>query len=131
MYNKIECIYLTCDNCGEIFTENHNGFSIFLDEINAHDEADNDGWYLHGKHYCSSCHTIDDDDILIIKPIAPIFEVIAEFPNNEYFALGNKITFETWHANYWQHIEKDCQGEKVWLSTWFEQYPHLFKRIYR
>jgi len=72
MYNKVECICLTCDNCGETFEESHNGFSIFLDENQANDEADNDGWSLHNennKHYCPSCHTIDDDDNLIVKAI--------------------------------------------------------------
>lgn len=71
MYNKIECISITCDNCEETYQNDHSGFSIFVDEIQAHDDADNSGWYSDdGKHYCPTCHEIDDNDDLIIKPKA-------------------------------------------------------------
>ena len=68
MYNKVECICITCDNCKETFMDDHTGFSIYVDENGAHDAADNDGWYSEdGKHYCPDCHTIDDEDNLIIN----------------------------------------------------------------
>lgn len=74
MYNKVECITLTCNNCGEIYCDDDGtGFSIWLTESDANEHADNDGWYLHGddgKHYCPSCYEIDDDDNLIVKPLA-------------------------------------------------------------
>jgi hypothetical protein len=30
---------------------------------------------------------------------------------------------------YWQHTLKDCQGERTWLSTYFDKYPHLFRKL--
>jgi rubredoxin len=70
MYNKVECITLSCDNCGEIYIdENGTGFSIWGTESDAHEHADNDGWHLDDKHYCPTCHTIDDDDNLVINPV--------------------------------------------------------------
>lgn len=68
MIQKVECFTLECDNCKEIFQDEHSGFSIFVDESSAWEYADNDGWYEDkGKHYCPSCHDFDDDDNLIIK----------------------------------------------------------------
>lgn len=68
MYNKIECVSLSCNNCGESFIEGHNGYSIFVDEQSAHEYADSEGWSSRDdKHYCPSCHTIDEDDNLIIN----------------------------------------------------------------
>lgn len=131
MYHKIECIGLSCDNCGKDYMSGNSGFSIFLDEGSAYESADSDGWMLDDKnHYCDDCFIIDENDNLAIKKVAPIFEVIAEFPENKDFYLGKKITFVPWESGYWQHVVKDCQGERSWLSTWFEQYPHLFKRVW-
>lgn len=65
MISKVECIIIECDNCGEIF-EDGSGFSIFVDNDNAHPQ-DHD-WYCEGgKHYCPECHTLDDEDNLIIN----------------------------------------------------------------
>jgi Zn finger protein HypA/HybF involved in hydrogenase expression len=73
MYNKIECVTLSCDNCGEIYQDEHGtGFSIWVHESGVHDSADSDGWYLHGeedKHYCPECHTINDNDELVINSL--------------------------------------------------------------
>lgn len=68
MYNKVECITLSCDNCEEIYQDEHGtGYSIWVAESDAFDAAENDGWYSHGgKHYCPNCHEFDDNDNLII-----------------------------------------------------------------
>jgi len=69
MYHKVECVTLTCDNCQEDYQNEHSGFSIFVDEASANDDADSDGWHLHGdddKHYCPECHKINDNDELVI-----------------------------------------------------------------
>jgi hypothetical protein len=132
MYNKVECICLSCDNCGETFMDNHTGFSIYVDENGAHEAADNDGWYSEdGKHYCPECHTIDDDDNLILKKLPPVYEVIADFPNNNDFPKGKKIEFQPWSGSdlYWAHIVEDCQGKREWLSDYFNNYPHLFRKV--
>ena len=68
MYNKVECICITCDNCGETFIDYRSGFSIFNDGNSAHEAADDYGWYSeNGKHYCPDCHIIDDNDNLVIN----------------------------------------------------------------
>jgi uncharacterized protein (UPF0212 family) len=67
MYHKVECVTLECDNCGEDFEEAHVGFSIFSDENQAHESADNDGWHLGDDHYCPKCYTVTDDDIVVVN----------------------------------------------------------------
>jgi len=67
MYNEVKCISITCDNCGADFIDDHTGFSIFVDEISANDNVDNTEWCCEdGKHYCPECHTINDNDELVI-----------------------------------------------------------------
>lgn len=132
MYIKDELTGIKCDNCKELYTETHNGFSFFSDELNAQESADNDGWFHDNKkHYCPNCHTIDDDDKLIIKNIAPIYEVIAEFPENRDFPKGKKIEFVPWtsHPDYWMHVVEDSQGRREWLSGYFDNFPSIFKRL--
>jgi len=59
----------------------------------------------------------------------PVYEVIADYPNNKDFPVGKIINFEPWEVCHWQHKVKDCQGERMWLTYFFDNYPHLFKRI--
>ena len=69
MYNKIECVTISCDNCGKNY-ENYNGFTIFVDKDTALDNAQNDGWITEEeKHYCEECHSFNDNDELQLKPI--------------------------------------------------------------
>lgn len=64
-FHKVECVLLECDNCGDHYEDGH-GFAIFVDEGSVNPEDDD--WHeIDGKHYCPDCHTIDDDDNLIIK----------------------------------------------------------------
>lgn len=69
MYNKVECIVITCDNCDETYTDEHSGFSIYSDENAANDACQNDDWESSekGKHYCPLCYKINDEDELIIN----------------------------------------------------------------
>jgi len=68
MYNKVDCVCITCDNCGETFVDEHSGFSIYVDENSAHEAADDYEWYSEdGKHYCPDCFKIDDEDNLTIN----------------------------------------------------------------
>ena len=76
MYQKVECIILKCDKCGKQFQDYHSGFSIFVDEEQAHEHADKYEWHLGEDHYCSECFTVTDDDIIVVdasrtKPIKP------------------------------------------------------------
>lgn len=67
MYCDIKCVCVTCDNCGQTFTDEHSGFSIFVDENGAHEYVESSGWYVQdGKHYCTSCHSIDANDKLVL-----------------------------------------------------------------
>ena len=68
-YVKSECFSIVCDNCGEVYQDDHNGFSMFPLEEDAHQSADNDDWYLQGdddKQYCPKCHKIEEDDIITV-----------------------------------------------------------------
>lgn len=67
-YQKVDSFCIVCDNCGETYCDDHSGFTIFVDEIQANDYAQNSDWYNEGdKHYCDNCHSFDEDDNLIIK----------------------------------------------------------------
>ena len=68
--------------------------------------------------------------LLYKKDEPPIYKVIADYPDNKYFPVGKIIDFEKWNEHYWQHKVIDCQGERSWLSEWFDKYPHLFKRVW-
>lgn len=61
----------------------------------------------------------------------PLYKVIADYPDNKDFPVGKIITFRRWNAStiYWEHVVNDCQGERSWLSEWFDKYPHLFQRL--
>lgn len=70
MYKKVECICITCDNCGQAFRDENTGFSIFVDENGAHEASDNRGWYSEdGKHYCPKCNAISFSTDLAMKRI--------------------------------------------------------------
>jgi hypothetical protein len=62
---------------------------------------------------------------------APCYRVIADYPDNKDFPVGKIVTFRRWNNStiYWEHVVKDCQGERSWLSGWFDQYPHIFQKI--
>ena len=68
MKEKVECLVLVCDNCGEHF-ENGNGFSIFSDEQSMMEDADNYDWIeLEDKDYCPKCYTNPEDDVFVVAP---------------------------------------------------------------
>ena len=69
--------------------------------------------------------------VLCDKKIAPIYEVVAEFPENKDFPKGKKIEFVPWtsHPDYWMHVVEDCQGRKEWLAGYFDNFPAIFKRL--
>ena len=63
---------LECNNCKEHYTNEDSGFSIFISENDVCEDAMDDGWitdYDNNKHYCPKCHTIDDDDNIVVKQI--------------------------------------------------------------
>src|SRR4051812_43728366 len=62
---------------------------------------------------------------------APSYRVIADYPDNKDFQVGQVITLTRWRSStlYWCYTVKDCQGEREWLSDWFNKYPHIFERV--
>jgi len=60
-----------CDNCKDLFFEEHEGFSIRFAEDNLIEDIKNADWLIgstkfsqgeDGKHYCPQCYKINDDD---------------------------------------------------------------------
>lgn len=76
MIHKEECFCVTCDNCGETFSDYHSGYAIFVDTNQANEYLDNNQWFTghetdpehKGKHYCPDCFKEDpeDEDKIII-----------------------------------------------------------------
>lgn len=61
---KIECIAISCDNCGNML-ESSEGFTIFMMESDI--QVEDSDWIKDGEsHYCDKCHYFNDDDKLII-----------------------------------------------------------------
>lgn len=75
MITEEKCYVGSCDNCQESYTDDHSGFSMFVDEESLHERMDGDGWYTgyddpehDGKHYCPHCykqHPEEDDKIIV------------------------------------------------------------------
>lgn len=63
---------LECDNCKKTYTNEHSGFSIYVDESSVSEEASDDNWYMNAvndKHYCPDCYKINEADEVFIKTI--------------------------------------------------------------
>lgn len=58
---------IQCDICGTYYVDEHNGIGFWLEIPYAEESAMNKGWYCDDKHYCPNCHTINDDDELVIN----------------------------------------------------------------
>ncbi len=62
--------------------------------------------------------------------LKPRYLVKNDYPENKDFPVGKVIEFEPWNTSHWCHKVNDCQGERLWLSTWFANYPHLFEWLF-
>ena len=69
MIHEEKCYCATCDNCGETYTDEHSGFSLYADENSCHEAMDNDSWYTgyddsehKGKHYCPDCFKYEENE---------------------------------------------------------------------
>lgn len=59
---------IQCDVCGKTYMNEHTGFSLWVDENTAKEEAQDDYWLIEkGKCYCPDCFDIDPDDNVTIK----------------------------------------------------------------
>lgn len=57
-----------CDNCEDTYQDDDSGYGFWMDPNDGWESANNDGWTEEdGKHYCSKCHTYNDEDELIIN----------------------------------------------------------------
>jgi hypothetical protein len=75
MILETTCFCLICDNCKETYQNDHSGFSMFLDEDAAWEDAENEGWIkIKKRQYCPECFTTDDKDkVEILKSRFKIF----------------------------------------------------------
>jgi len=72
MIYEQKCFSCKCDGCGESFCDNEReGFTLFSDDGQLTNAMEDYGWYLShdetNKHYCPDCHTINDEDELVLK----------------------------------------------------------------
>lgn len=91
---------LRCDRC----KANYEGyeFSFFSSEASLIEDADSQDWLEHnGKHYCTDCAYIDDNDDIIIKDNLPkwvesVKTLINQLITSEYVAVeehGQNMTY--------------------------------------
>ena len=61
---------IKCNRCQEIY-EDSEGVNFAVDRHGDLEEcAQEDGWYVNGeKHYCPNCHTINENDEVVTKPL--------------------------------------------------------------
>lgn len=69
MKQEVKAIQLSCDCCGEVFS-NDDGIACYvgdLDGTQIWNDADNDNWLEFGdRHYCPNCYSFDKDDENIV-----------------------------------------------------------------
>lgn len=64
--NKIEAYQIVCDKCGEAYMQSGTNFSLFTDEYDAEQDANEEGWLCKdGKHYCETCWELDENDDVV------------------------------------------------------------------
>jgi len=70
MYTKTEVYSIVCDNCQDLFIDDRDSGQCYWEIADeARVEADEYGWHHdadNNKHYCPECHTINDNDELVI-----------------------------------------------------------------
>lgn len=59
----------------------------------------------------------------------PQVKLIADFPGNKDFEIGETITLESWNGVNWIYEVEDCQGKRSYLLDFFEKYPYLFEIV--
>lgn len=71
MIQEVTMFGAVCDCCNEAWYNDHYGWSAMNDKSGLKEMLSNDEWHISedGKTYCPSCHTIDDDDNVVIKQI--------------------------------------------------------------
>lgn len=68
MIITLEYYTVKCDNCGELYSDEYNGYSAWADEIGALEYATESEWINEGEfHYCPDCYHYDDEDALVLK----------------------------------------------------------------
>ena len=68
MIVKVEMYTVICDNCKKYFGS-EGDYSCWNDDHFAEDNAMDSDWLkIDDCHYCTDCHSIGDDDELVIDP---------------------------------------------------------------
>lgn len=68
MIKEVKAYSLFCDNCSELFMGHSSGYSMWVDNSQGREEAEDEGWIEHEcKHYCPNCYSINSDDNVVIK----------------------------------------------------------------
>ena len=71
MKTEVTMFTVKCDICGKLYEDDYNGYSCWGDFNDAWEGASESNWITedHVNHYCPSCYSYDDNDILVLKPI--------------------------------------------------------------
>lgn len=56
------------------------------------------------------------------------YRVIADFPNNKDFPVGETITLQPWQGIDWIYVKSDCQGVRTYLASYLDKFPYLFQK---
>jgi hypothetical protein len=71
MIQETTCYKAYCDGCNErLCDEGREGFTLFGDMSQLEMAIDSEEWhrdYDSGKCYCPDCHSINDNDELVLK----------------------------------------------------------------
>ena len=62
---------IKCNRCREVY-EDEEGHTVFFDKSDAEEGASESEWHCDGdKHYCPNCYSMDDNDVITVKPSIP------------------------------------------------------------
>lgn len=68
MIKEVKSYAMFCDNCNELYSEPCSDYTMWVDENGARESSAEEGWLEHnGKHYCTNCYELDDNDNIVIK----------------------------------------------------------------
>lgn len=60
----------------------------------------------------------------------PRYKVTDKWPSMRDFSLNQIVTLDKiFSPQYRMYVVEDCQGERKYITKFFDDYPHLFKKL--
>lgn len=120
-----------CDNCKVHYEDENSGYGFWINEQDAWECANNDGWTEENNmHYCNDCYVYDNNDKLILKLIQTRLSNETQkgncFPTVIACLMGLKNPEEVIQIQEYYNVENNSWIDKLyeWLGQkgFFHEY---------